>query len=81
MLDISANVGLAVGRATATAAGAAIYEALAAKIPNIVAPPTLIPMRDPAVTPINPLKSGKKIPKAARGAPTFLISAKLLPAK
>ena len=81
MLDISASVGLAVGRATETAAGAAIYEALAAKIPSIVEPPTLIPIRDPAVTPITQLNSGKKIPNAASGAPTFLISAKLLPAR
>ena len=81
MLDISASGAFASGNPTETAAGAAIYEALAHKTPRIVAPPTESPTRLPPMTPKVPAMIGKIIAKTPTFAPTSLISFQLLPAR
>ena len=81
ILDINAIVALAFGSATWTAAGAAIYEALAHKTPRIVEPPIYMPIAVPAKTPRTPIINGNKRPKTIKGFPTFRTSEKLNPAK
>ena len=81
MLDISASGAFASGNPIETAAGAAMYEALAHKTPSMVAPPTERPAINPTVTPKVPVKIGKSSANIPTIAPTFLISPQLFPAK
>lgn len=66
--------GLASGSAIPTAAGAAIYDALAAKTPRTVAPPTDKPARYPPTTPNVPDINGNKRANANKPTPVSLIT-------
>ena len=61
--------GLASGRARRTAAGAAMYDALAHRTPRIMAPPTSMPASVPPITPANPATSGKAMAKTTNPGP------------
>ena len=63
--------GLASGRARRTAAGAAMYDALAHRTPRIMAPPTSIPARVPPSTPAKPASSGKTMAKTTSPGPAW----------
>ena len=80
MLAVMASEALALGSATATAAGAAMYEALAAKTARIADPPTLKPQSVPANAPRAPEITGKIIANVATGIPTCFSSGQLVPA-
>ena len=62
---------LAFGSAIFTAAGAAIYEALAHRTAKAELPPTLNPNKVPLNAPMAPARSGKAIANIANLAPTI----------
>src|SRR5215204_3050774 len=70
------NDGFASGNEMRIAAGAAMYEALAASTPMSVAPAMLNPTAPPVTIPKRPYKIGIQIAKATRKNPTCRTSAR-----
>ncbi len=73
MLDMSASDPFARGIATETAAGAAMYDALAESVAKIATPPSDRPLKSPTKAPKKPAKIGKITAKMIIFEPTSRI--------
>ena len=74
--DVRYKLGLALGRATRTTAGAATNDALPARVPKTMTSPSDIPPNTASNTPITPFIRGIAIARKVRLRPIDLKSAK-----